>query len=105
MSGGIAYVFDAAGTFPRHCNHEHVDLESLDRQDDVELVRSLVERHVAYTGSQHAARILRDWSRTAAMFVTVMPRDFKRAIEAAARTATAAPTLAFVEVNGMAVNG
>ncbi len=51
MSGGIAYVLDAAGTFQRRCNTEMVDLEPLDDPADIELVRSVVERHVKYTGS------------------------------------------------------
>ena len=59
MSGGIAYVFDATGDFPRRCNPELVDLEPLDRPDDLELVQDLIARHVQYTGSQLAARILR----------------------------------------------
>ena len=39
MSGGIAYVLDAAGTFARRCNHEMVELEPLDALEDIELVR------------------------------------------------------------------
>src|SRR5205085_4618421 len=58
MSGGVAYVLDAAGDFRRRCNPELVDLEPLERPDDIELVRGLIERHVGYTGSEHGARIL-----------------------------------------------
>ena len=58
MSGGIAYVLDATGTFARRCNREMVDLEPLDDDDDIELVRDLIERHVAYTGSTVRPRIL-----------------------------------------------
>ena len=32
MSGGIAYVLDATGTFARRCNREMVDLEPLDER-------------------------------------------------------------------------
>jgi glutamate synthase (NADPH) large chain len=105
MSGGVAYVLDAAGDFRLRCNHELVDLEPLEQLEDIELVRSLVERHVQYTGSEHGARLLAGWSRAAAMFVKIMPRDFKRALEAEARTAAARPRLEFVEVNGIAANG
>jgi glutamate synthase (ferredoxin) len=105
MSGGVAYVLDVAGDFQRRCNHELVDLEPLEHVEDIELVRSLVERHVKYTGSEHGARVLNAWSRCAAMFVKVMPRDYKRALEAERRTAAARPTLEFVEVNGIAANG
>jgi glutamate synthase (NADPH/NADH) large chain len=105
MSGGIAYVFDVTGDFRLRCNHELVELEPLHELEDIELVRSLVERHVEYTGSDHAARILSRWSQSASRFVKVMPRDYKRALAAEARTAAAQRALEFVEVNGIAVNG
>jgi glutamate synthase (ferredoxin) len=105
MSGGVAYVLDVAGDFPRRCNHELVELEPLENLADIELVRSLVERHVEYTGSEHGARILSRWSESAAMFVKVMPRDYKRALLAEARAAVARRTLECVEANGIAANG
>jgi len=85
MSGGIAYVLDVAGNFRQRCNHELVELEPLEEPEDIELVRSLIERHVEYTGSDHAARVLSRWGRSAGMFVKVMPRDYKRALAADAR--------------------
>ena len=45
-------------------------------------------------GSELAARLLCDWSVTAGLFVKIMPRDYKRAIEAqwkASRAAAAIP--------------
>jgi len=102
MSGGMAYVLDAAGDFSRRCNHELVDLEPVDTMEDRELVRSLIERHVAYTGSDHGARILHDWSRSVAMFVKVMPRDYRRVLETEARTAAAGRPTELVEVNAVA---
>jgi glutamate synthase domain-containing protein 2/glutamate synthase domain-containing protein 1/glutamate synthase domain-containing protein 3 len=107
MSGGMAYVFDAAGDFARRCNHELVDLESFQQLDDLELVRSMLERHVDYTGSDVAARILENWTGSAAMFVKVMPRDYRRALEAETRAAAGARLTVreVVEANGIAVNG
>jgi glutamate synthase (ferredoxin) len=105
MSGGVAYVLDVAGDFRRRCNLELVELEALENLEDIELVRSLVARHVEYTGSEHGARILSRLSRSAAMFVKVMPRDYKRALEAEARTAAARRSLECIEANGVAANG
>jgi glutamate synthase (ferredoxin) len=106
MSGGVAYVLDAAGDFRKRCNHELVELEPLEILEDLALVRSLIERHVEHTGSEHGARLLAGWSRSAAMFVKVMPRDFKRALEAEARTVAAGRrTLEVVEATGVAANG
>jgi glutamate synthase (ferredoxin) len=81
MSGGVAYVLDTDGSFSRRCNPEFVDLDPLDRAEDVELVMELLKRHVKQTGSTLAARLLTDWSATARRFVKVMPRDYKRALE------------------------
>ena len=105
MSGGIAYVLDVAGDFTRRCNRELVDLEPLERLEDINLVRSLVERHVAHTGSDHGARILDGWGRFAAMFVKVMPRDYMRALEAEDRNAAGRRLLECVEADGVAANG
>jgi len=44
-------------------------------------------------------------SRSAAMFVKVMPRDYKRALEAEARNAAARGTLECIETTGVAANG
>jgi glutamate synthase domain-containing protein 2/glutamate synthase domain-containing protein 1/glutamate synthase domain-containing protein 3 len=79
MSGGIAYVLDADGTFSSRCNAELVELEPLE-EPDVETIRSLVERHLAHTGSPVAARVLDDWESHLTRFVKVMPRDYKRAL-------------------------
>jgi len=94
MSGGMAFVLNGDGGFRRRCNLELVDLEPLEQPDDVELVRELLTRHAQYTGSELAARLLCDWSVTAGLFVKIMPRDYKRAIEAqwkASRAAAAIP--------------
>ena len=70
-----------------------VDLEPLDGAEDVELVRDLIERHVGYTGSTVAARLLARLGIARPRFVKVMPRDYKRVLHGAgardaARSAT-----------------
>src|SRR5207244_9679347 len=55
MSGGVAYVLDRAGDFRRRCNLGMVDLEPLERAEDIELVRDLIRRHIASTGSSSEA--------------------------------------------------
>jgi glutamate synthase (NADPH/NADH) large chain len=103
MSGGIAYVLDVAGRFSGRCNQEMVDLEPLDDIDDSELVRELIEQHVRYTGSDHAARVLEAWSEMAALFVKVMPRDYKRVLAAQTQAATEGRSVEFSELVGVAV--
>ena len=81
MSGGIAYVLDESGDFPRRCNRDMVELERMDREDAGE-VRLMIERHLAATGSERAAAVLADWLHMAPRFVKVMPKDYKRMLRA-----------------------
>jgi glutamate synthase domain-containing protein 3 len=81
MSGGVAYVLDEDQLFDNKCNLEMVDIEPLASEADKQLLRGLVERHVEYTKSEHATRLLRDWSEVAPRFVKVMPIDYRRALE------------------------
>jgi glutamate synthase (ferredoxin) len=104
MSGGIAYVLDTGDTFQRHCNTAMVELESLD-PDDVQFVRSLIARHVQFTGSELGARVLEDFDALQSVFVKVMPRDFKRVLTAQARAAAAGREATFLELTGAASNG
>ncbi|PYR29507.1 MAG: glutamate synthase large subunit [Acidobacteria bacterium] len=105
MSGGIAYVLDTTGTFPRRCNLELVELETLESLEDLELVHDLMTRHVQHTGSEYAARFLQDWTTTARLFFKVMPRDYKRVLNAQKKAEADGRTLEFVELVGAAVNG
>jgi len=89
MSGGIAYIWDPEGTFPGNCNQEMVDLDPVTTEDDAEL-RSLIEKHQHYTGSTVAEALLARWESARSEFVKVMPRDYKRVLEARAKAASAA---------------
>jgi glutamate synthase domain-containing protein 2/glutamate synthase domain-containing protein 3 len=81
MSGGIAYVYDDSGQFPRLCNHEMVSLEVPDRPEDIDTIRYLLENHLKYTNSPVAKGILDDWQRELRYFVKVMPNDYRRVLE------------------------
>jgi len=110
MSGGIAYVLNGDGTFEDHCNLSMVELqpippedaalEALDHQGgdmenhglvdishdmtrfDAQRLKGLIERHLHYTNSDVARRILDDWEATLPRFIKVMPVDYKQALEA-----------------------
>ncbi len=88
MSGGVAYVLDPDNDFTSNCNTGMVALEPLD-DNDRETLRTLIVQHEACTGSNLAATILKEWSRHAAVFIKVMPMDYKRVLQSLAR-ATAA---------------
>ena len=80
MSGGVAYVWDKAGDFAGKVNPEMVALEPLSSEDE-NIVRLFVEKHLAYTQSGVAKKLLDGWEDTIGQFVKVMPQDFKRALE------------------------
>lgn len=88
MSGGVAYVLDEKGDFAGHCNTEMSALETLD-DADLTTVHEMISQHAERTGSPKAVAILADWAGYSAKFIKVMPKDYKRVLQAVAK-ATAA---------------
>jgi glutamate synthase domain-containing protein 2/glutamate synthase domain-containing protein 1/glutamate synthase domain-containing protein 3 len=89
MSGGIAYVLDVIGDFPQRCNPAMIGLEKLEDPEEIQEVRAMIQRHAEYTGSERARNILKLWDEMSPKFVKVMPRDYKRVIEATKRVKAA----------------
>jgi len=85
MSGGIAYVFDEQGDFDQNCNPQMIGLEKLDDPVEIEEVRQMIQRHADYTKSQRAFKILALWEQFVPKFVKVMPKDYKRMLQAIKR--------------------
>ncbi len=81
MSGGIAYVLDEMQLFDTMCNLDMVDLETVYRQKDKELLKGLIKRHLEYTNSKRARYILDKWSAMVGKFVKVIPTDYRKALE------------------------
>jgi glutamate synthase (NADPH/NADH) large chain len=79
MSGGIAYVYDSHDNFHEKCNHEMVDLDSLDQQDHY-LLQTLLEEHLQSTNSSVAKYLLSDLEIQIDRFIKVFPRDYKLAL-------------------------
>ncbi len=93
MSGGIAYVLDEEGDFAARCNLSMVKLEKVlpaekqpddgtrhcDSADEL-LLKSLIEKHQAATGSEMARRVLADWPAFREKFVKVFPHEYRRAL-------------------------
>ncbi|MEE9238911.1 MAG: glutamate synthase large subunit [Thermodesulfobacteriota bacterium] len=84
MSGGVAYVLDDEGDFSIRCNKDMVDLEPLNAEDGEE-VKEMIKRHVEYTGSDVGRKVLANWGSIVHKFVKVMPKDYKRMLEALKR--------------------
>jgi glutamate synthase (NADPH/NADH) large chain len=109
MSGGIAYVFDGNGEFEDRCNLAMVELEPIAAEDaalealdhqggdlethglvdishdmtrfDAIRLKRLIARHLHYTNSDVARRILDDWEAMLPRFVKVMPVDYRHALQ------------------------
>jgi len=81
MSGGIAYVLDLQD---RRVNRQMVEVERLSVEDK-QWLRDVVSRHVALTGSTVGSALLADWPRRVGAFSKIMPKDYKRVLEATRR--------------------
>ena len=99
MSGGIAYVLDRAGDFASRCNLGMVNLEEL-VGDDINLVRTLITRHIDHTASACGQSVLDQWDELHARFVKVMPRDYKRVLIAEAKARAESREPGFAELVG-----
>ncbi|MFQ5449104.1 MAG: glutamate synthase large subunit [Nitrospinaceae bacterium] len=81
MSGGIAYVLDREQQFRNHCNMGMVDLVPVEEEEDLKLLKSLIEEQYLHTHSSVARKVLDEWDTTFPKFVKVYPRDYRRVIE------------------------
>ncbi|HDS84311.1 MAG TPA: hypothetical protein ENN97_03865 [Phycisphaerales bacterium] len=81
MSGGIAYVLDEMQLFDTLCNLDMVDLESVWRQEDKDLLYRMIQKHERLTRSTRAQRILSSWQDSVSRFVKVIPIDYRKALE------------------------
>ena len=81
MSGGLAYVLDLD---PGRVNPAMVDLEPVSA-DDAGWLRATVARYAELTGSPVAAALLADWDAALGRVTAVVPRDYKRVLDATRR--------------------
>ncbi len=99
MSGGIAYVLDQDQTFKTRCNPGMVALETVADDDDL-LLQHLLTQHIKLTGSTVAQKLLAQWNKTRSQFVKVMPRDYKRVLQAEAKARAESREPEFSELIG-----
>ncbi len=78
MSGGYAFVLDLDSSL---VNPELVEIESVTPEQRDELT-TILSRHADYTGSTVAAGLLADLPGSLARFSVIMPRDYKRVMQA-----------------------
>ena len=82
MTGGMAFVHDAAGDFDTKINPESVVVTPVANAFWERRLLSLIAEHERETGSALAADMLRDWDRYRASFRQVCPREMLSRLEA-----------------------
>ena len=80
MSGGVAYIYDEKGDFNTKCNKEMVSIEGIEDEDQ-NILKDMIQKHLEYTDSAVARKILDNWADSIASFVKVMPNDYKRMLQ------------------------
>jgi glutamate synthase domain-containing protein 3 len=81
MSGGVAYVLDEDRTFEKRCNLGMVELGAVTDTDELHQLHALIVRHLQYTESAVASRILAHWEEYATKFVKVLPTEYRMVLE------------------------
>ncbi|WP_330424943.1 glutamate synthase large subunit [Lachnotalea sp. AF33-28] len=81
MSGGIAYVLDEKNCLYKNLNKEMVLMEKVETQYDRDELRSMIEAHVANTGSRKGKEILAQFEKYLPAFKKIIPADYKRLLQ------------------------
>jgi glutamate synthase (NADPH/NADH) large chain len=81
MSGGIAYVLDEEGSFDYYCNMGMVEISLVEELQDIRDLQGMITKHLKYTGSQKARKILDDWEKYLPQFIKIIPYEYKRVLE------------------------
>jgi len=76
---------DEAGNFLKSCNHEMVTAEKLEDAGEISEVRGIIQRHLQFTRSTRAEMVLNKWEDMVPRFVKIIPKDYKRMIQAIAQ--------------------
>ncbi len=81
MSGGLAFIYDPNDQYGHRINRDMVDVEPIDAGDRKFLAET-IERHRRLSDSKLAARILASAPSSFECFKRVMPRDYRRVLDA-----------------------
>ena len=81
MSGGIAYVLDQDGNFEYFCNKGLVELGPVEDKADIVELQDMINKHLLYTQSTMASKILTNWDEYLPKFVKVIPFEYKKVLE------------------------
>lgn len=81
MTGGMAFVYDEDGTMADHVNRETVVFNRLASAYWEQILKGLVEEHLAETHSRWAATLLANWETKRQEFWHVAPKEMLDRLE------------------------
>jgi len=90
MTGGVTFLLDDEGRVAPRVNPEIVEVCTITTHEQESLLKGLLERHVALTGSEKAAALLADWSAAKGRFKVLVPPSEREAMGLADKQAVAA---------------
>ncbi|MCB0154304.1 MAG: glutamate synthase subunit alpha, partial [Anaerolineae bacterium] len=74
MSGGVAFVLDEGHYLPQRVNPDMVQLVRVTNQQDVNLLKYLITKHIRLTGSVRGQAVLDHWAMQLGHFWKIAPK-------------------------------
>jgi glutamate synthase (NADPH/NADH) large chain len=81
MSGGFAYIYDPEDKLLENINLEMVDLEPMEKPEEIGELKMIIEEHLQYTESAVAKRLLDDWAVSVTKFRKVIPIRYREILK------------------------
>jgi len=75
MSGGMAFVYDPEGEFPRRANADSIVWQRLASRHWESVLLALVRAHHDATDSKWSGNLIAEWDRAAGHFWQVVPKE------------------------------
>ncbi|GAB3440844.1 glutamate synthase large subunit [Insolitispirillum peregrinum] len=81
MTGGMAFVYDGEGLFESRANSESIVWQRIEVPYYEDMLKSLIEEHLAETQSPFAKSLLTGWEREVGKFWQVVPKEMLSRLE------------------------
>ena len=90
MTGGVTFLLDEGDRVTPRVNPEIVEVCSITTVEQETVLKSLLESHLAATGSSKASALLADWAAAKACFKLLVPPSERAAMGLTQKQAVAA---------------
>lgn len=78
MSGGIAYVLDEDHSLYKRLNKDMINISTVSEKQDISELHDIITDYYKETGSELAARILKDFKAHIPSFKKIIPKDYQK---------------------------